>query len=346
MLSFKLKKLYQPIALGLIASSLMLSSPLVRAADMLTGAGGTAIYPVLSKWAEAYKAATGNEVNYQSIGSGGGIKQIKNKTVDFADSDKPLTPEELKEANLAQFPAVIIAITPVVNLPGIKPGEMILDGAVLSNIYLGKITKWNDPAIAALNPGVKLPDMVISTVHRSDGSGTTFNFTNYLSKVSPEWKDKVGSDTSVAWPSGLGGKGNEGVAGFVKQIPGSIGYVEYAYTMETKLTYTRMKNADNKVVMPDMGSFQAAVGNADFSKVSDFYLILTNQPGAKSWPITAATYFLMRKDYPVAQNAKVIKFSKWFLENGQAAAEKLAYVPLPKRTVSLIEAYWKKDLGI
>jgi phosphate transport system substrate-binding protein len=346
MLSFKLKKLYQPIALGLIASGLLLSSPMVRAADTLTGAGSTAIYPVLSKWAEAYKAATGIEVNYQSIGSGGGIKQIKNKTVDFADSDKPLTPAELKAAHLAQFPSVIIAITPVVNLPGIKPGEMVLDGSVLSNIYLGKITKWNDPAIVALNPGMKLPDMLISTVHRSDGSGTTFNFTNYLSKVNPEWEKKVGSDTSVAWPSGLGGKGNEGVAGFVKQIPGSIGYVEYAYTMETKLTYTRMKNADNKVVMPDMGSFQAAAGNADFSKVSDFYLILTNQPGAKSWPITAATYFLMRTDYPEAQNTKVIKFSKWFLENGQAAAEKLAYVPLPKPTVSLIEAYWKKDMGI
>lgn len=346
MLSFKLKKLYQPIALGLIASSLMLSSPLVRAADILTGAGGTAIYPVLSDWAAAYKAQTGTEINYQAIGSGGGIKQIKEKTVAFANSDKPLTPEELDKSGLAQFPAVIIGITPVVNLPGIKPGEMIMDGAVLANIYMGKITKWNDPAITALNPGVKLPDMVISTVHRSDGSGTTFNFTNYLAKISTEWKDKVGSDTSVAWPGGVGGKGNAGVASYVKQIPGSIGYVEYAYTMETKLTYTRMKNADNKVVMPDMGSFQAAAGNADFSKVSDFYLILTNQPGAKSWPITAATYMLMRKDYPVAENAKVIKFSKWFLENGQAAAEKLAYVPLPKRTVSLIEAYWKKELGI
>lgn len=346
MLAAALKRLYQPLAIGFIASSMILGSQVAAAADMLTGAGGTAIYPVLSKWAAAYKKETGTEVNYQSIGSGGGIKQIKNKTVAFADSDKPLTPDELNKDGLVQFPAVIIAITPVVNLPGVKPGQMVLDGTVLADIYLGKITKWNDPAIHALNPSMKLPNMAISTVHRSDGSGTTFNFTDYLSKVSPEWKEKVGSDTSVSWPGGVGGKGNEGVAGFVKQLPGSIGYVEYAYTMETKLTYTRMKNADGKIVEPNMKSFQDAAGNADFSKVSDFYLILTNQPGATSWPITAATYFLMRKDYPKAENQKVVKFAKWFLEHGQADAEKLAYVPLPKRTVSLIEAYWKKELGI
>ncbi len=345
MLAAALKRFYQPLAIGFIASSMILSTH-AAVADTLTGAGGTAIYPVLSEWAASYKKDTGTEINYQAIGSGGGIKQIQSKTVAFANSDKPLTPDELKKSDLAQFPAVIIGITPVVNLPGVKPGEMVLNGSVLAEIYLGKITKWNSPAIQALNPGMKLPDMAISTVHRSDGSGTTFNFTNYLSKVSTEWKDQVGSDTSVSWPNGVGGKGNAGVAAFVKQLPGSIGYVEYAYTMETKLIYTRMTNADGKMVTPSMDSFQAAAGNADFSKVSDFYLILTNQPGAKSWPITAATYILMRKDYPKAENQRVLKFTKWFLEHGQAAAEKLAYVPLPKRTVSLIEAYWKKELGI
>ncbi|MHB1621163.1 MAG: phosphate ABC transporter substrate-binding protein PstS [Sulfuricella sp.] len=345
MLTAVLKRFYQPIAMGFIASSLILSTH-AAVADTLTGAGGTAIYPVLSEWAASYKKETGTEINYQAIGSGGGIKQIQSKTVAFANSDKPLTPDELNKSGLAQFPAVIIGITPVVNLPGVKPGEMVLNGSVLADIYLGKITHWNSPAIHALNPGMKLPDMAISTVHRSDGSGTTFNFTNYLSKVSPEWKEKAGSDTSISWPNGVGGKGNAGVAAFVKQIPGSIGYVEYAYTMETKLIYTRMVNADNKVVTPSMESFQAASGNADFSKVSDFYLILTNQPGAKSWPITAATYILMRKDYPMAENQKVLKFARWFLEHGQAIAEKLAYVPLPKHTVSLIESYWKKELGI
>ena len=346
MLTVALKRIYQPLALGFAVLGLTLGAQVAVAGDTLTGAGGTAIYPVLSVWAATYQKETGIAINYQAIGSGGGIKQIQSKTVAFANSDKPLTPDELKASGLAQFPAVIIGITPVVNLPGVKPGEMVLNGSVLADIYLGKISKWNDPAIHALNPGMKLPDTAISTVYRSDGSGTTFNFTNYLSKVSPEWKEKVGSDTSVSWPQGVGGKGNAGVAAYVKQIPGAIGYVEYAYTMETKLTYTRMLNADRKVVTPSMASFQAAAGNADFSKVSDFYLILTNQPGAQSWPITAATYILMRKDYPVTENEKVLNFTKWFLTHGQAAAEKLAYVPLPKRTVSLIEGYWKKELGI
>ncbi|MGH8372309.1 MAG: phosphate ABC transporter substrate-binding protein PstS [Gammaproteobacteria bacterium] len=313
---------------------------------LLNGAGGTAIYPVLAKWADQYQKDKGISVNYQAIGSGGGIKAIESKTVEFANSDKPLMPEELKKQGLAQFPEVIIGITPVVNLPGVKPGEMVLDGATLANIYLGKITKWNDAAIAKLNPGVSLPDSAITVVHRSDGSGTTFNYTNYLAKVSSEWKDKVGSDTSVAWPVGVGGKGNAGVAGFVNQIRGSIGYVEYAYAKQASMTYTRMINHDGKTVTPELKTFQAASANADFGKVEDFYLILTDQPGAESWPITAGTYMLMRKDYPKAQNKQVLEFLKWALVHGQSQAEALDYVPLPKSTVKQIEKYWKTSLGI
>ena len=315
-------------------------------ANDIAGAGGTAIYPVLSQWADAYHKETGVAVNYQAIGSGGGIKQIESKTVAFANSDKPLKPAELSANQLIQFPGVIIGITPVVNLPGVKPGEMVLDGATLADIYLGKITKWNDPRIVALNKSMTLPDTTITTVHRSDGSGTTFNFANYLSKVSKEWADKIGADTSVSWPNGVGGKGNAGVASFVNQVKGSIGYVEYAYVIQSKMVYTRMMNADGKVVSPDLKAFQAAAANADFSKADDFYLILTNQPGPGSWPITAATYMLMRKDYAQADNAKVLKFFRWFLQNGQSAAEKLEYVSLPENTVKLIEAYWKKQLGM
>lgn len=322
-------------------------SPAVLAdSGLLNGAGGTAIYPVLTQWAARYQQETGIAVNYQAIGSGGGIQQIQNKTVDFANSDKPLTPDVLRQQNLAQFPAVIIGITPVVNLPGIRPGELVLNGPVLADIYLGKITRWNDPRIAALNPGLQLPDMAISTVHRADGSGTTFNFTNYLSKVSPEWRDKVGSDTAVSWPNGVGGKGNAGVANFVQRIRGSVGYVEYAYTLQAHMAYTRMQNRDGKVLEPSLATFQAASANADFGRVEDFYLILTDQPGAKSWPITAATYILMRKDYGRVQNEPVLRFCKWFLTRGQSQAEQLDYVPLPAKTVHLIETYWKKHLGL
>lgn len=314
------------------------------AADGLSGAGGTAIYPVLSKWAAQYDTATHTAVNYQAIGSGGGIAQIKAKTVDFANSDKPLTPDELAAANLVQFPQVIISITPVVNLDGIKPGELTLDGPTLADIYLGKITDWDNAAIKKLNPSVKLPHIKISTVYRSDGSGTTFNFTNYLSKVSPEWKQKVGDDTSVSWPTGVGGKGNAGVAQYVNQIKGAIGYVEYAYVIENKMTYTKMVNKDGKTLEPDMAAFQAAAANADFTKVKNFYLILTDQPGAKSWPITAATYMLMRKDYPAAKNQPVLKFLDWCLKNGQKQAEALAYVPLPDAVVKQIEQSWAAEL--
>jgi phosphate transport system substrate-binding protein len=313
---------------------------------LLNGAGGTAIYPVIAKWADQYQKNTGIAANYQAIGSGGGIKAIESRTVDFANSDKPLEPAELKKQGLVQFPEVIIGITPVVNVPGIKPGELVLDGATLADIYLGKITRWNDAAIAKLNPGVSLPDSAITVVHRSDGSGTTFNFTDYLAKVSPEWKARIGSDTSVAWPAGVGGKGNAGVASFVNQIRGSIGYVEYAYAMQAGMAYTRMINKDGKTVPPTLKTFQAASVNADFGKVEDFYLILTDQPGARSWPITAATYMLMRKDYPKAQNRQVLEFLQWALVHGQPQAEALDYVPLPKSTVKQIEKYWETSLGI
>ena len=325
---------------GIAAATMVAAS--AQARD-LNGAGGTAIYPVLSKWSAAYKKETGISVNYQAIGSGGGIKQITEKTVDFANSDKPLTPANLKKIDVAQFPAVIISITPVVNLSGMKPGEMTISGPVLADIYLGKITKWDDPALKKLNPNVKLPDEAITVVHRSDGSGTTFNFTNYLSKVSPAWKSKVGSDVSVDWPTGVGGKGNAGVAGYVQRVRGAIGYVEYAYVMENHLTYTKMINKAGKTLEPTMGAFQAAAGNADFSKVQDFYLILTDQPGAKSWPITAATYMLMRKDYSGERNAAVLKFLDWCLRHGQAQARALDYVPLPNVVVKQIEAAWTKE---
>jgi phosphate transport system substrate-binding protein len=331
------------LALSMLAAAAVALTAAAAEAKDLNGAGGTAIYPVLSKWAATYHQKTGVAVNYQAIGSGGGIAQIKAKTVDFANSDKPLKPQELAAIDVTQFPIVIISITPVVNLPGIKPGELKLDGPVLADIYLGKITAWDDPAITKLNPGVKLPHTKISTVHRSDGSGTTFNFTNYLSKVSKEWADKVGDDVSVSWPNGVGGKGNAGVASYVQQIQGAIGYVEYAYVVENHLTYTKMVNKAGKTLEPTMGAFQTAAANADFSKVQDFYLILTDQPGDKSWPITAATYMLMRKDYPAARNGDVLKFLDWCLKHGQEQAKALDYVPMPDGVVKQIEQAWEKE---
>ena len=326
---------------GLAGLAATLAAASAEARD-LNGAGGTAIYPVLAKWSDAYKKETGIAVNYQAIGSGGGIKQITEKTVDFANSDKPLTPDDLKKINVAQFPAVVISITPVVNLDGVKPGELTISGPVLADIYLGKISQWDDPALKALNPGVKLPHQAITTVHRSDGSGTTFNFTNYLGKVSPEWQQKVGADVSVDWPNGVGGKGNAGVANYVHQVKGSIGYVEYAYVMENHLAYMKMTNKAGKTVAPSMDAFTAAAANADFSKVEDFYLILTDQPGDKSWPITAATYMLMRKDYPADQNQPVLTFLDWCMKHGQQQASALDYVPLPGAVVKQIEAAWAK----
>ena len=321
----------------------------------LNGAGGTAIYPVLQVWAQKYQQQTGIQVNYQAIGSGGGIKAIESKTVDFANSDKPLVHSDIVANNLVQFPQVVISIVPVVNLPGITPGQMVLDGKTLADIYLGKVSKWNDPEIKALNPNVKLPGLSIIVVHRSDGSGTTFNFVNYLGKVSPEWEstvDKGGpGDTSVTWPAdsmgrGNAGKGNAGVAGAVASVIGSIGYVEYAYVKQNNMIYTDMINSAGKRVSPSMAAFQTAAGNANFTGIQDFYLILTNQPGDASWPITAATYMLMRADYDAARNQNVLKFLDWCLKSGQADAEQLDYVPLPANVVSQIEDSWKTTLKV
>ncbi len=328
--------------IALALSAALISS--AESAETLNGAGGTAIYPVLSMWAQAYQQKTGVQVNYQAIGSGGGIKQIESKTVDFANSDKPLKHDDLAKNNLVQFPQVIISIVPVVNLPGIKPGELVLDGKTLAQIYLGTIKTWNDPAIAKLNPKVKLPGMPIITVHRADGSGTTFNFTDFLGKVDPYWKTQVGSDTAVDWPGGVAGKGNAGVAASVQQAQGSIGYVEFAYAMQNHMVYTDMINADGKRVSPNMAAFQSAASHADFSKVQDFYLILTNQPGPTSWPIVAATFMLLRNDGDPAKNKAVLQFLHWAMTSGQPQAEKLDYVPLPASVVSQIAASWKTSL--
>ena len=328
---------------GMIVASLAATS---ASAVSLTGAGGTAIYPVLQVWAQKYQQKNGDQVNYQAIGSGGGIKQIESKTVDFANSDKPLLHDEIVQNHLVQFPQVVISIVPVVHLPGIGVGQMVLNGEVLSKIYLGQITKWNDPAIKALNPRLNLPATAILTVHRSDGSGTTFNFTNYLGKVNQEWQSKIGADTAVSWPGGIGGKGNAGVAASVQQTMGSIGYVEYAYAKQSNLIYTDMVNAAGKRVKPTMDAFQAAAANADFSKVQDFYEILTNQPGAQSWPITAATYMLLRADYPADKNKDVLKFLDWALKEGQGDARQLDYVPMPDGVVKQIEASWSQTLHV
>ena len=307
----------------------------------ITGAGSTFIYPVNAKWAETYKMKTEIGLNYQSIGSGGGIKQINAKTVDFGASDMPLTPDELKKAGLMQFPAVMGAEVLAVNLPGVKKGEIKLNGALIADIYLGKIKNWNDPAIKALNPGVKLPDTKITVVHRSDGSGTTFIFTNYLSKVSPEWKSKVGMGTSVDFPSGVGGKGNEGVASYVQRIKGSIGYVEYAYALQNNMVYTQLESRDGTYLMPTMETFQAAAAGADWEHASGFYEILTNEEGKKSWPITGATFILMHTVQDKPANAKeVLQFYSWAFDNGAKIAEQLVYVPMPPSVVKLIKQSW------
>jgi len=332
--------------MGMLATAMTVIVAQAASAASLTGAGGTAIYPVLQIWASKYQAKTGDQVNYQAIGSGGGIKQIESKTVDFANSDKPLMHEELAANNLVQFPQVVISIVPIVNLPGIAPGQLVLSGDVLSKIYLGQITKWNDPAIEKLNPKLKLPATAVLSVHRADGSGTAFNFTNYLGKVNPEWQSKIGADTAVEWPGGVGGKGNAGVAASVQQVAGSIGYVEYAYAIQSKLVYTDMMNAAGQRVKPDLEAFQAAAANADFSKVQDFYEILTNQPGAKSWPITAATYMLLRSDYPAEKNKEILQFLDFALHEGAADAVKLDYVPFPDAVVKQIEASWAQTLHV
>ncbi|MGY3264560.1 phosphate ABC transporter substrate-binding protein PstS [Lysobacter sp. HA35] len=307
----------------------------------ITGAGATFIYPLLSKWSAEYSQKTGSKINYQSIGSGGGIAQIKAGTVDFGSSDKPLASDELAAAGLGQFPSAVGGVVPVVNLPGIAAGQLKLTGAVLADIYLGKVTMWNDAAIAALNPGVALPAIKINVVKRSDGSGTTFNFVNYLSKVSPEWKTKVGEGTSVNWPTGIGGKGNEGVAAYVKQIKGSIGYVELAYAAENGMAHAQMQNAAGQWVQPSIASFQAAAEGADWKNAHDFNLVITNAPGAQAWPIAATNFILMYKQPKDAARSKAtLDFFRWAMHDGGKTAQSLNYVPLPSELVSQVETYW------
>jgi phosphate transport system substrate-binding protein len=315
-----------------------------QAAD-ITGAGATFPYPIYAKWAEAYKAKTGTGMNYQSIGSGGGIAQIKAKTVDFGASDMPLKAEDLQSAGLMQFPAIVGGVVPVMNLEGIAPGAIKLTGPVIADIYLGKIKKWNDKAIADLNAGRKLPDEAIAVVRRSDGSGTTFIWTDYLSKVSPEWKTKVGSSTAVAWPEGIGGKGNEGVASYVQRIKGSIGYVEYAYAKRNSMAYASVQNRDGQFVQPGDATFQSAAANADWKNAPGFYQILTDQPGKTAWPITGASFILLHVKPDKPQNAtEVLKFFDWAFHNGQKMAEELDYVPLPDAVTKAIEDAWKTQV--
>src|SRR3569833_1915896 len=313
------------------------------AAD-ITGAGSSFVFPIVSKWAATYKGVSGNGLNYQSIGSGGGIAQIKAKTVTFGATDKPLAAKELNQFGLPQFPVVIGGIVPVVNVPGIKPGQMVLDGQTLAAIFMGKIARWDDPAIKKLNPSLALPGKSISVVHRSDGSGTTFQFSTYLSRISNDWKNNVGADTAIDWPTGIGAKGNEGVAGNVAQISGSIGYVEYAYAKQNHLSHTRMINAAGKTVDPTVETFKAAAAAADWvgAAKNDFYVLFLNSPGAESWPITATTFVLVYKHPPAAAATQhALKFFQWGFEKGDQAALSLDYVPLPDNAVKAIEASWK-----
>jgi len=331
-------------AKAIVAAGLVAASTSAFAAD-ITGAGATFPFPIYSKWADAYKKETGNGLNYQSIGSGAGIKQIEAKTVTFGATDMPLKVEQLDKDGLVQWPMVMGAIVPVVNLEGVKAGDMVFDGPTLADIFLGKITKWDDPAIKKLNPNVKLPSEAISVVHRADGSGTTFNFTNYLSKVSPDWKSKVGEGTAVEWPTGVGAKGNEGVSGNIGQTKNSIGYVEYAYAKQNKLTYTAMTNKASKKVEPTTETFQAAASNADWTHAPGYYVILTDQPGDQSWPITASTFILMHRDpTDKAASAEAIKFFKWSFQHGNKMAEELDYIPMPDNVVKLIEKTWSADI--
>ena len=331
-----------------IAAAAGLAAALVAAPALavdITGAGATFPYPIYAKWADAYKKSVGVGLNYQSIGSGGGIKQISAKTVDFGASDMPLKPEQLEKGGMIQFPTVIGGAIPVVNLKGVKPGELKLTPELLAGIYLGNIKQWNDPAIKAVNAGLNLPATDINVVHRSDGSGTTFIWSNYLSKVSPEWKAKVGEGTSVNWPVGVGGKGNEGVAQYVQRINGAIGYVEYAYVLQNKMTYALVKNHDGHFVAPSAKAFQAAAAGADWKKAQAMYLILTDAPGANSWPIAGATFILMHKTQEKPENAKqVLSFFSWAYDKGDKMAEDLDYVPMPDSVVNLIKTNWKSSL--
>jgi phosphate transport system substrate-binding protein len=333
-----MKMTFNRVMMGLTAATLMTGAGLVAAQDV-TGAGASFPAPLYSKWASEYNKATGVKINYQSVGSGAGIRQIDAKTVDFGASDMPLKDDELAKKGQLQFPTVIGGVVPVVNIQGVTPGQLKLNGQVLGDIYLGKIAKWNDAAIKALNPSLNLPDAAIAPVRRADGSGTTFIFTNYLSKVNTEWKDKVGEGTAVNWPTGAGGKGNEGVAAFVGRLPNSIGYVEYAYVKQNKMTYAQMQNKAGNFVSPDDTAFKAAAAGADWAK--SFYQILTEQPGKDSWPMTGATFILMHKvqDKP-AQAAASLKFFSWAYKNGDKTADEMDYVPMPASVKTAIEKSW------
>jgi phosphate transport system substrate-binding protein len=332
------------IAGALVAGVLGLSTA-AEAVD-ISGAGATFPYPIYAKWAEAYKAKTNASMNYQSIGSGGGIKQIQAKTVDFGASDMPLKQEDLDKSGLLQFPAIMGGVVPVVNVKGIDPGKLKLDGTTLARIYMGEIKKWNDAALKQLNPDLPLPDQAIAPVYRSDGSGTTFLFSDYLAKVSPEFKQKIGSSTAVKWPSGLGGKGNEGVAALTGRTAGAIGYVEYAYAKQNKMAYALLKNRDGQFVAPQSESFQAAAANADWKGTPGYAVVLTDQPGAKSWPITGASFILLYKNAEKPENARqVLDFFAWAFREGDKLADELDYVPMPDPVVKLIEETWKQVKG-
>jgi phosphate transport system substrate-binding protein len=327
-----------------IVAAIILATP-ARAAE-ISGAGATFPYPIYAKWAEAYKAKTGTSIDYRAIGSGGGIKQIAAGSVDFGASDMPLQPDALARDGLQQWPMVMGGVVLVVNLQGVRPGELKLDGKTVAGIYLGTITKWNDPAIEVLNPDVNLPDKAITPVHRSDGSGTTFIFTHYLSQIDPEFRAEIGENTSVEFPNGLGGKGSEGVAALAGKTDGAIGYVEYAYALQNKMTYTLVKNRNGNFVSPDAANFQAAAANADWSKAPGFYLLLTDQPGKDSWPITGANFILMRKQQEKPATAKeVMSFFDWAYRSGGEIAEDLAYVPMPANVVNIVEDGWKTIVG-
>ncbi|WP_257282086.1 MULTISPECIES: phosphate ABC transporter substrate-binding protein PstS [unclassified Endozoicomonas] len=335
---------------SIVMSSMLAAAPFSASAktEVINGAGASFPHPIYAKWAEEYQKETGIRINYQAIGSGGGIRQITAKTVDFGASDAPLNEERLDKEEMIQFPMVMGAIVPVINVPGIESGALKLTGEVLADIYLGKIKKWNDERITALNPDLEIPNQAIYVVHRSDGSGTTYNFTDYLSQISPEWSEKIGRNTDITWPkeaTTIGGNGNAGVANFVGRTRGAIGYVEYAFAKQNDLTYTQLASADGKFLQPSMETFQAAAANADWENAPGFELLLNNQPGADSWPMTAATFILMHKDQVNAEKAEqIIDFFEWSYENGGELAEDLDYIPMPASVVNMVENVWKEDL--
>ena len=336
--------MFNSLKTSIIALALASAGMVANAAE-ITGAGASFVFPAMSKWSADYNKATKNRVNYQSIGSGGGIAQIKAATVDFGSSDAPLKPGDLAASGLAQFPSVMGAVVPVVNIPGIKTGSVNLTGPLIADIYLGKIKMWNDPAIAVVNPGVAFPELKITVVHRSDGSGTTFNFVNYLSKVSLDWRNKVGEGTSVKWPAGIGGKGNEGVAAYTKQIKGAIGYVELSYAITNKLNYTSVRNRAGNFIVPSKESIKAAAASAEWGDVKDFSLVITDAPGAQAYPISATNFILMYKNPKNAQRSKeALAFFDWVYANGDSSAEALGYVALPSELTQQIKAYWAANI--